>query len=679
MTASPIRPLFAATMALALFTGVHATAQEVEADSGLRNFQAEYFTQFAPRTALDMLQRVPGFQLQGGNTDRGLGQGGANVLLNGQQITGKGGDAFAQIGRVNADNVVRIEILDGATLNISGLSGQVANVITENKGVSGTWEWRPQWREELQPYYFAFNATVSGETGNLAYSAEIKNDGWNGGHFGPERQYNSDGERLRILDEKAIYNGDVPGGSVNLTWTPKEGHTGHLNAEFTYFDFINAQRSSILPITDNSRTGLDRFTYSENEWNARIDGDYEFPFADGRLKLISYYRAERADSVARSQHFALNADVESHTEYHQIADEAELIGRTEYSWTPSEGRDWEIALEGAFNYLDIDATFFDILDDSQFPNESRVEELRSEATLTHTRKISPKWDLQASLGGEYSEISQGAQKRSFIRPKGFVSTTYKPEDNLSFRAKAERKVGQLNFFDFVDSVSLEDNINSTGNSNLVPSQSWNGELEMDRQFAGGHTFKARLYGELISDLVDRIPIGVDGDAVGNIDNAHRYGIDLSSTVKGDDFGFSGMELKTRLILQNSSVEDPLGQFDRRLNNDLKSNWSIDLRHDIPNTDFAWGIFSQWQSNAEVYRLSTVHRGRRNAPWSWVYVEHKDLMGLKARATFLNIWDAADRFERDIYDTRRDVGEIILQEDQSRDLGLFFRLTLSGTF
>ncbi len=696
MTASPFKLLCAAAIPLTLMTAGIGHAQEATTEGTLRSFEPNYFSQYAPTTALDMLRRVPGFQLQGGNTDRGLGQGGANVLLNGSQITGKGDDAFSQIGRINASTVTRIDIVDGASLDIPGLSGQVANVISKNTGITGTWEWRPEWRTDLQANLLPFKATVSGETGNLSYSAEIKNDSFRNGHWGPEKQYDGAGNLLRVLDEKATYNGDNPGGSVNLTWKPKEEHTGHLNLEYNLFNFNRAQTSIINPETDNSQTGLDTFAFAEDEWNGKIDGDYEFPFLAGKLKTIGYYRFERSETYARSKHFALNADLERHGEYHQVADEGEAIGRTEYSWSPSEGRDWQVALEGAYNYLDIGATFFDFTGGNEHPNASRVEELRSEGTITHTRTLSPKWDLQVSLGGEYSEISQGPQTRDFIRPKGFISTTYKPSDNFSIRTKVEREVGQLNFFDFVDSVSLEDNFNTTGNSNLVPSQSWNGEIEFDKQFNGGHSLKARFYGELISDLVDRIPlyetdsagnIVIDengnrvivGDAVGNIDSANKYGVEVNSTIKGDDFGLKGMELNTELRLQKSSVDDPLGGFSRRLNGDTKSYWSLSFRHDIPDTNWAWGVYSDQHLQAQVYRLNTINQFTFNGPWAHAFVEHKDVFGMKVNASIRNLFGASDDFERTVYDSRRDIGEVIRFEDQSREFDLFFRLVVSGTF
>ena len=46
-----------------------------------RTFDPAYFAQFAPRNALDMVSRVPGFTISDGNQgQRGLGQANQNVI-----------------------------------------------------------------------------------------------------------------------------------------------------------------------------------------------------------------------------------------------------------------------------------------------------------------------------------------------------------------------------------------------------------------------------------------------------------------------------------------------------------------------------------------------------------------------------------------------------------------------
>ena len=41
-----------------------------------------------------------------------------------------------------------------------------------------------------------------------------------------------------------------------------------------------------------------------------------------------------------------------------LSDEAETIARAEYSWSKTQGRDWQFGIEGAFNYLDIASRLF---------------------------------------------------------------------------------------------------------------------------------------------------------------------------------------------------------------------------------------------------------------------------------------------------------------------------------
>lgn len=110
MTAHINKPLTAVLVALTLNSVPAFTQEATEDQTASRAYEPAYFEQFAPQNAFDMVRRVPGFQVRGGNNARGLGQGGANVLLNGQQITGKGGDPFDQIARVQAANVLNLQI-----------------------------------------------------------------------------------------------------------------------------------------------------------------------------------------------------------------------------------------------------------------------------------------------------------------------------------------------------------------------------------------------------------------------------------------------------------------------------------------------------------------------------------------------------------------------------------------
>ena len=678
-------------------------AQDIDQNNGANTetYEPAYFEQYAPRTALDMISRIPGYQLDTGDNKRGLGNGGANVLINGARISGKT-NAFDQLSRITAPSVVRIEIVDGTSLNIPGLSGQVANVFTKNIGVTGTWEWHPEFRRDLQASLLNASATVSGETGDLSYSLTLRNNSFRNGNSGRENRFTTDGLNFETRDEVAQFYGDNPGIVTSLTWKPKDNHIANLNAEYNQFNFngqeISEHTSFPNPLTplDGSDDNRTVFSNAEDEWNAEIGGDYEFPAGpkslNGKLKFIGFYRFEHSPTVSRFDTFDPVLGQTKGRRFFRVADEAETIARTEYSWSVTEGRDWQLGIEGAFNLLDITSNLF-VLDTTtnQFVKQnlpgatSRVEEKRAEATLTHSRSLTPKWNLQLSAGVEYSELFQSGptgKLREFVRPKGFASATYKASDSFKIRTKIEREVGQLNFFDFISSVSVQDILdNNEGNGDLVPDQTWAGELEFDKDFGQGNTFKVLLYADFISDLVDRIPVGVNGtgDAVGNIPSAKRYGIDVSATLKGEKWGYKGTELNLTLDLRNSSVDDPLTGISRRLNNDKRSFWRVSFRHDIPNTDWAWGVSANQFNNAPSFRLTTISDFQFRGPFGVAFVEHKDIFGLKVSASILNLFNGSDDFRREVFTKRRDLGVLEFTEDRSRPFGLITRFDISGTF
>ena len=660
------------------------TASPVLAQSTNDTYEPAYFVQYAPRNALDMVAQIPGFQLQGADNRRGLGQGGANVLVNGERLTGKT-NVGSQLSRIVAENVVRIEVKDGASLDIPGLSGQVANIVTASKGQTGTWSWAPQFRERQKTNWGHAHLTLSGENGNLTYSAEVRNEASRNGDWGPETLTAADGTVFEIRDEQGRYNFDGPGATLDLNWNPKDDHIGNLNLEYNKFNSAQRILSARRAITERGQDLATVFTGGEDEWNAKIGADYEFPLGPGKLKMIGYYRFERSPTRSAFSIFALDGEQLGGSIFDRLADEGETIGRSEYSWSPQEDRDWTFGVEGAFNYLDIDSALHSFENGQYVDAEldganSRVEERRAEATLTHSRALSPKWNIQLSAGVEYSQLEQsGALSRDFVRPKGFALATYKPDESTSVRFKVEREVDQLSFFDFISSVDVVDNIDRTGNVNLVPSQRWIFSTEYDKDFGQDFTININPYFNLISDLVDRIPIGEDGDAVGNIDSAIQYGVDFNTSIKGDRWGWKGTQFDLDFEWRNSRVEDPVTFENRQLSRDKKTFWSAQIRHDIPNTSWAYGGGAREYTDYKGFRLFTTDDPTLKRPITFAFVEHKDILGMKIKAELTNLINSKEEFTREIFTDRRDRGVLDVTEFQSRASGPVLNIEFSGTF
>ena len=99
---------------------------------------------------------------------------------------------------------------------------------------------------------------------------------------------------------------------------------------------------------------------------------------------------------------------------------------------------------------------------------------------------------------------------------------------------------------------------NAGNANLVPPQSWNAQIQATRNLGAWGTATARLYGRLITDIVDVIPIGATGQSPGNLDGtASLYGLQWTSTFNFDPLGWRGAKLDMNLQFQRTRLTDPL--------------------------------------------------------------------------------------------------------------------------
>ena len=149
------RTLLLATAGMAAITlATGATAQSAASQpapssgraSRTTTYEAAFFTQYAPRTALDIVQRVPGFSLDLGNSQgangqdvRGFAGTAGNVVINGARPSTKAETLDTTLSRIPAQQVVRVELGPG-DLYGSDYAGksQVLNVVlSQQSGIDG--------------------------------------------------------------------------------------------------------------------------------------------------------------------------------------------------------------------------------------------------------------------------------------------------------------------------------------------------------------------------------------------------------------------------------------------------------------------------------------------------------------------------------------------------------------
>jgi outer membrane receptor for ferrienterochelin and colicins len=289
--------------------------------------------------------------------------------------------------------------------------------------------------------------------------------------------------------------------------------------------------------------------------------------------------------------------------------------------------------------------------------------------------------MQLSLGAEYSQLRQiGANglTRSFLRPKGSASFSWKASSKLDASLKIQRKIGQLNFGDFLSSVDLQNSNGNAGNPELVPPQTWVGELELNRSLGKAGSVKAKFTHELISDLVDQVPITATTEAPGNIPSARLSAAELNASILLDQFGLKGAKIDIGGFLSRSNVIDLITRTGRPISEKGNYGYSIEFRHDIPRSNWAYGAELEVDRSNPFYRLNYTADEYQTRPNMGIFIENKDIFGLKMQARMNNVLSSTEQTNETFYVARRD-GPVSRFAKTNTRYGFIYRFQVSGTF
>ena len=664
-------------------------ATEVPDDGDREVYTPADFARFAPRNALDMLRQVPGFTIISQDQGRGLGQANDNVLVNGERLSSKSDSVFDQLNRISTNRVERIEIVDGGTLGIPGLSGQVANVITKGAAVSGRFEYRALARPRYaKPSYGGGEISLSGSTPRLEWTAAFSHGVGRGGAGGGKGALITDrfGAPTEHRDVLIQFVGEFPRLAGTLKWDGPGSLVANVNASYsrTYEDFSNDEERDLV-------TGVDLFRDLDNRTRGyayEIGGDVDFALGPGRMKVIGLERFNTRDF--RSDLIFIYADRAPSTgsRFAQQSDNGERIGRAEYRWDMLGGN-WQIDAEAAFNRLDQVGQLFTLdtarnFNEIPFPSGTGgVTEDRYELILNHNRTLAPGLTMQLSGGGEYSKLVQtgaGGLTRTFWRPKGSATLAWTATPGLDLSLKLARTVGQLSFGDFLANFNLGQNTGNAGNALLVPQQAWEVDFEARKNLQAWGSATLRLYGRRIEDFIDIIPVTGGLESRGNIEGkATLYGASLNATINLDPLGWKGAKINANGRIEDSTLSDPLTSVDRPFSFHNYTGGEISLRYDVPSSDWAMGGGFNWSINKPYVRLFEIGRDYEGPIYTFAFIENKDVFGLTVNLNMFNLTAGQGFFDRTVYTGLRDRSPISFVERRRTNISTIYRLTIRGSF
>lgn len=654
---------------------------------GIQTYPRPFFDRFNPQTALDLIERLPGFALDAGADDlRGFGGAAGNVLIDGERPSSKFGGIEDALRRIPADQVERIEVIRGSA-GLSEAAGQavVANVIRKRGSAAGSWEVAIE-RAADGIVYPSGEGTISRQLGAWDTSTKI-NAFWERFPLeGPRIQRDANGallssqleDRPSVLTQGYIStDADRPLGGGTLTVTGRVGRSAFLpDTERLGFDerlpdetpdnrfFIDYD--SILV---EGELGVDWTRPLRNEWSLKLLSFSSF-FALDDEQIVSTERP--VGSLASGSTFVLAEDA------------VESIVRGTFGKAGSARLKPEFGAELAYNRLEsalaLETRNGDQVADIDLPAANvTVEELRGEAFVNLIWRAPGKLSVETGLAVEASEITvsgDASNSQSFVFAKPFATLIYDVRPGLQLRAGARRTVGQLEFSEFAASASAEDDRLLGGNPELGPDQTTRASFTLDLRSDRRGALNIEVFHEWRDDVIEQVllPSGAFGAA--NAGSGEVWGVTTTAALPLIPLIPGGL-IEVEADVRDSSFDDPLTGTNRALSDVRSPTVLAEFRQDLTRRRVAWG-FSYRAARDVAFFFGDEESFTTDGDQWEAFVETTRFWGVRTNFALRNVGERNFFRERRFFDPSR-AGVFAGTETIDRDRGMFATLTVTGQF
>ena len=607
-------------------------------------YDAAFFAQYAPRTALDMVQRVPGFSLdlgatqtQQGSVDvRGFAGTAGNVVINGSRPSTKAETLDVTLARIPAQQVVRVEVGPG-DLYGSDYAGksQVLNVVlSQQAGIEG------ELTASAKRWFTGYlNTDVQGSVSIRRGPSTINLSGGTGRNRQFEEGYDNltDVSTGALIEHRRKHNSYFNKDPfLAASWSLERGsdRAFHLNARWqpSSFDLFQSNRVSAtgFPVHDDNLIQTYRDPVIE------IGGDVSRPLAGGALKFVALAtRRKRHDVDDYIQRDGLlpGAAIDGGFVQSVRAQRNETLGRL--SWTRSNvlGFSFEAGAEASYNTLDDTVDLFSIDENGQQQRidlpiaNARVTEKRGEVYVNLGKTLSPALRLDGGVNYEFSRLSvtgdADAQRTlKFLKPN--ITLDWKPGGGWHTQLSIRRTVAQLNFYDFISVGDLSARRVTGSNADLQPQRAWEFHGSVEHPLLGDGLFKLDFGYDLVSKLEDQILIvdteGNTFSGPGNLGTGKRYfGVLTIDAPLGNLW--KGLRAKFTSTLQHTEVDDPIDHRARKWSGFWPSwQWDLTVRRDAGR--FSYGFELSDNQRFTFYRTDEFDTNFNRGAYMTAFFEYR---------------------------------------------------------
>lgn len=664
-----------------------AAVSEGEGASRTKVYQADFFATFSPTTALDMVRRVPGFAIEEADGEvRGFSGAAGNVVFNGARSSSKSDALAAQLARIPARRVLRIEVAPGDVYgsDFAGRS-QVLNVVTTKAGgIDGNIKASVTRLHDGRATPNLEGAVVI-RSGQSTFNLSAESGRNIQTEFGfDELTRASDGVLLERRDKQNVITNRNPAFAASWAHDGGTNKSAHLNLRYAPGGFELQQYNHVTPLNGPQRD--DRLTQDYSPKRFEIGGDVTRPLGGGAIKFVALAnRRERDDFDAYFTR--LNEQVVGGFEQNTTSRYDEVLGRLTWTHPKVAGFALELGSEVAYNKL-TNATDLFLLGPNGARNQidlpidrATVDELRSESYVNLGRQLTPSLRLDTTLAFEVSKLTVSGDtsaERSLKFFKPGMTLDWKAGQGWHVQASLRRQVAQLNFYDFISAAELANDRVNGGNANLRPQSTWEARLTVERPVLGKGQVRLEAGYDWASDLQDRILTPEGFDAPGNIGSGTRKFVQGTFDAPLDTLGLKGTRLKLTGGWQEHSVRDPLTGQERPWSGFRPAwNWSAELRRDAAKWSYGLQVFRE--ATSTVYRIDEIDRFFNSGPFGIAFAEYRPDKKTTIRLDVENVFDVAGQRRRTFFDPDRRQSLASAVEFRHRDAHAAVTLSVNRTF
>lgn len=651
-------------------------------------YEAAWFNRFTPNSAADILQFVPSFKSQATDAERGIGQTAENVLINGKPVKGKGANALALLKGIPAEAVIRVEVKDAASYDISGLSGLVANVIVKRQEFQGTWKWSPEYRRDVSGRTTNTTLSFAGHLDSIEYSVGIANNSSREGDSGNEDIFTATEVLTEQRNETFTRLKEEPTLSVDIVKRFSPTFISGLNTNIKLTERNTEFISYQTPVAGIEKLQVD--TLDENALAADITLRTEKTVGLTQYDLIIFqsYEDKTANNYSLTDSLTNNATL-SKSAFDQEFTKTESIVRGAYK-QGTQQQFWEISGELAYNRLNANSLSGSSQAETPLTRSvatdatGKIEENRAEIFISQRFSVD-NWIVDASLGTEFSVLKVSALggnreelTRRFVRPKGQLSGTVPIANNANIRLGIERKVDQIDFFNFLGAADFRQNRSTGSNSNLLPSQSWQFNSELENRFGLDNKLTSRVKYIWHEDIVGRRVIDKQ-DAIGNIGNGQQWVIESELNWRPSSQRLRHWQVNLNGGIEGSDLTDPVTGNKHPFSESKRWSYRAELIYQMTNKPISFGITAEHSRNNQGFLSDETFYRKSHQPFTFAYIKHGDMFGLNLSVYLFNLLNAESTYDREIYSGFRNEATIQRIERLSETYGPFLTLDIQGSF